>query len=70
MARKAAPRHPDPDAPDDHDDHDGKGQDRDRFPNMTAQKDMDREESVRRAEELGATRKQATQHADDEVGGH
>lgn len=42
----------------------------DRFPNMTAQRDLDREEHVRRAQEMGATRRQASRHADEEVGGH
>jgi hypothetical protein len=42
----------------------------DRFPNMTARREMDRQEHVRRAREMGATRKQASQHADQEVGGH
>ena len=42
----------------------------DRYPNLTAQREMDRQEAVRRARELGATRKQASKHADSEVGGH
>jgi hypothetical protein len=41
-----------------------------RYPNMTAQREMDRQEHMRRARELGATRKQASRHADEEVGGH
>lgn len=42
----------------------------DRFPNMTAQKEMDRQEHVTRAREMGATRKQASIHAGEEAGGH
>jgi hypothetical protein len=43
---------------------------RDRYPNLTAQREMDRQEHVRRAREMGATRKQASKHADSELGGH
>lgn len=43
---------------------------RDPYPNMTAQREMDRPEHVRRAREMGATRKQASIHADEETGGH
>ena len=42
----------------------------DKHPNITAQREMDRLEHVRRARDLGTTRKQASRHADDEVGGH
>ena len=43
---------------------------RDRYPNMTARREMDRAEHVKRAMEMGATRKQASMHAEEEVGGH
>ena len=43
---------------------------RDPYPNMTAQREMDRQEAVKRARALGATRKQASKHADLEAGGH
>jgi len=42
----------------------------DRYPNMTARREMDRQEHVKRAREMGATRKQASMHADAEAGGH
>lgn len=42
----------------------------DRYPNMTAQREMDRQEHVRRARQMGATRKLASRHADEEVGDH
>jgi len=42
----------------------------DRYPNRTAQREMDRQEHIRRAEEMGATHGQATRHADEELGGH
>ena len=42
----------------------------DRYPNMTAQREMDRQEHVKRARGMGLTRKQASKHADEEVGGH
>lgn len=42
---------------------------RDSHPNMTAQREMDRQE-VKRARQMGATRRQASMHADDEAGGH
>jgi hypothetical protein len=37
---------------------------------MTAQKELDRHEHIKRAREMGLTRKQASKHADEEVGGH
>lgn len=43
---------------------------RDPYPNMTAQREMDRQERVRRARAMGATRKQASIHADGESRGH
>ena len=43
---------------------------RDPYPNMTAQREMDRQEHVKRARAMGATRKQASMHADEEAGGH
>ena len=42
----------------------------DRYPNMTAQREMDRLEHVRRGRAMGLTRKQASRHAADEVGDH
>ena len=43
---------------------------RDPYPNMTAQREMDLQEHVKRARQMGATRKQASKHADLEAGGH
>jgi hypothetical protein len=43
---------------------------RERYPNLAAREDLDRAEHVSRAIQMGATRKQAFQHADEEVGGH
>ena len=42
----------------------------DRYPNLRAEREMDRERHVRAAREMGATREQASRHADSEVGGH
>jgi hypothetical protein len=42
----------------------------DRYPNLRAQEEMDRQQHVRAAREMGATRAQASRHADSEVGGH
>ena len=44
--------------------------DEERFPNLAALERGDRLEHVRRARAMGATRKQASEHADLEVGGH
>lgn len=41
-----------------------------RYPNLRAQEEMDRQQHVRAAREMGATRAQASRHADSEVGGH
>lgn len=41
-----------------------------RYPNLAARRRGDRLEHVRRARAMGATRKQASRHADLEVGGH
>jgi len=41
-----------------------------RYPTMNEVRRMDREEHVRRARAMGATRKQAARHADSEIGGH
>jgi hypothetical protein len=41
-----------------------------RYPNMRAQEEMDREMHIRAARSMGATREQASRHADSEVGGH
>jgi hypothetical protein len=44
--------------------------DEERYPNLRAQEEMDRQQHVRAAREMGATRAQASRHADSEVGGH
>ena len=41
-----------------------------KYPNLTAMKEMDRLEHVKRAREMGATRNQASEHASEEVGDH
>ncbi|MEA3166768.1 MAG: hypothetical protein QOJ26_1642 [Thermoplasmata archaeon] len=41
-----------------------------RFPNLAAQRDWDRAEHIRAAEEMGATHRQASKHASEEVGDH
>lgn len=42
----------------------------DRYPNMRAHEEMDRQEHIKAARAMGATREQASRHADAEVGGH
>lgn len=42
----------------------------DRYPNLRAEREMDRERHIRAAREMGATREQASRHADEEVGSH
>lgn len=41
-----------------------------RYPNLAARRDMDRVLHVKAARAMGATRKQASRHASEEVGGH
>lgn len=41
-----------------------------KYPNLAAEQENDRQEHIRAAVEMGATRRQATRHADDEVGAH
>ena len=42
----------------------------DRYPNMRAHREMDRQQHIKAARAMGATRGQASRHADEEVGGH
>lgn len=37
------------------------------YPNLAAQREMDRQQHVRLAREAGLTRKQASRHADDDL---
>lgn len=39
-----------------------------KYPNLAAQREMDRQLHVRQARKMGLTRKQASQHADEHVG--
>jgi len=39
-----------------------------RFPNLAARRELDRQEHIRAARRMGATRKQASRHATEEVG--
>ena len=41
--------------------------DPEKYPNLAAQREMDRQEHVKRAREMGATRKQASRHADEDL---
>jgi hypothetical protein len=38
-----------------------------KYPNMAARREWDRQQHVRRARKMGATKKQATRHADEEI---
>lgn len=49
---------------------DGDSEPLDRYPNMRAQQEMDRAQHIKAAREMGATREQASRHADSEVGSH
>lgn len=42
----------------------------DKYPNLRAHQEMDHVRHVQAAREMGATRKQASEHASAEVGGH
>jgi hypothetical protein len=44
--------------------------DPDKYPNLRAHQEMDRHLHIKAAREMGATREQASRHADGEVGGH
>ena len=39
-----------------------------KYPNLAARRDLDRALHIRAARRMGATRKQASRHADEEVG--
>lgn len=41
-----------------------------KYPNLAARQEMDRQLHVRAARRMGATRKQASRHASEEVGSH
>lgn len=41
-----------------------------RFPNLAAERDLDRAQHIQRAMASGLTRKQAEKHADEELSGH
>ena len=43
------------------------GIDPEKYPNLAAQRERDRQEHVKRAREMGATRKQASKHADEDM---
>ncbi len=44
--------------------------DADKYPNLRAHEEWDREQHIKAARAMGATREQASRHADQEVGGH